>query len=161
MPVQFTDNSIKVKAAINDTMVAWLYEAAAVIESEAARNTRVGKVGGGQTKGKWKHVVDESKMEATVGNTEENAIWEEMGTGEYALEGKGRKGGWYIPIGDGSGQISQQVVDAYHMKVVYGKDGKKFAYTEGKKPQRMLHKAFTAKKAKIIKSAQERMKGLK
>lgn len=157
MTVKFTDNSIRVKAAINDAMVAWLYEAAGELETAAARNTRVRT---GDTKGAWKYVVDESKMEATVGNTKENAIWEEMGTGEYALEGKGRKGGWYIPIGDAPGHISQAEVDHYHMKVVYGKEGKKFAYTEGKKPQRMLHKAFTTKKAKIIKSAQERMKGL-
>ena len=91
--------------------------------------------------------------------TEENAIWEELGTGEYALEGKGRKGGWYILIGEGEGMISQQVVDAYHLTVKYGKDGKKYAYTTGKKPKRMLHNAFVENKAKIIRRAESILKG--
>lgn len=160
MAVEFQDFSIQVKAALEDKAVQWLEEASNELMSQAQRNTKVGKVGGGKTKGGWKHVVNESKLEATVGNTNENAIWEEFGTGEYALEGKGRKGGWYIPIGNGQGQISQAVVDAYNMKVVYGKDGMKFAYTEGKKPKRMLHNAFTQNKAKIIRRAEQIVKGL-
>ena len=159
MAVKFTDNSIQVKKAMKDAAIQFLEEASLELMSQAQRNTKVGKVGGGKTKGDWKHVVDESKLEATVGNTNENAIWEELGTGEYALEGKGRKGGWYIPIGNASGQISQAVVDAYNMKVVYGKDGMKFAYTEGKKPKRMLHNAFVQNNAKIIRRAEQVLKG--
>lgn len=157
--VKFEDNSIKVKAALNDAVIQFLEEAASELKSAAQRNTKVGKVGGGKTKGDWGHVVDESKMTATIGNTNENAIWEEFGTGEYALEGKGRKGGWYIPIGGGTDEISQAVVDAYNMKVVYGKNGKKFAYTEGKKPKRMLHNAFVQNKSKIIRRAESILKG--
>ena len=157
--VKFEDFSIQVKAAMEDAVLQFLEEAASEIKSQAQRNTAVGKVGGGKTKGAWDYVVNESRMEATVGNTDENAIWEELGTGEYALEGKGRKGGWYIPIGNGKDQVSQAVVDAYNMKVVYGKDGKKFAYTEGKKPKRMLHNAFVKNKAKIIRRAESILKG--
>lgn len=155
MSVEFQDFSIQVKEALEAAAIQFLEEAASELESQAKRNTSVGKVSGGKTKGDWKHVVDEAKLEATIGNTNENAIWEEFGTGEHALEGKGRKGGWYIPIGEGAGQISQSAVDAYHMKVAYGKDGMKYAYTTGKKPKRMLHNAFEKNKAKIIRRANQ------
>lgn len=155
MSVEFQDFSIKVSEALEKASIQFLEEAASELESQAKRNTATGRVGGGKTKGDWGHVVEESKLEATIGNTNENAIWEEFGTGEHALEGKGRKGGWYIPIGDGEGQISQAVVDAYNMTVKHGKNGMKFAYTTGKKPKRMLHTAFEKNKAKIIRRAQQ------
>ena len=153
--VRFENFSVQVMDALNEAALQFLEEAASELESQAKRRTVVGRVNGSKTKGAWKHVVDESKNEAIVGNTEENALWEEFGTGEHALNKDGRKGGWYIPIGNGEGQISQAVVDAYHMKVVYGKDGKKFAFTEGKKPKRMLHNAFEENKAKIKRRAEQ------
>ena len=155
MSVEFQDFSIKVREELEKASIQFLEEAASELESQAKRNTSVGKVGGGKTKGDWSHVVEESKLEATIGNKSENAVWEEFGTGEHALEGKGRKGGWHILIGEGEGQISQAVVDAYNMPVKYGKDGKKFAYTTGKKPKRMLFTAFEKNKAKIIRRAQQ------
>jgi len=160
MSVEFENNSIRCKAEINEATIAWLHEAAGEIEAETKRNSAVGKVSGSKTKNAWKYVVDESEGVATVGNPEENAIWEEFGTGEYALEGNGRKGGWYIPIGNGAGEISQAVVDAYHMKVVYGKNGMKFAYTEGKKPKRMLQRAYDSKRKKLEKRLETLLKGL-
>lgn len=156
MAVVFHDYSIQVKDAMDDAVVAFLHEAGSELMSQAQRKT---KRRSGKTAGAWKYVVDEADLKATVGNTEENAIWEEMGTGEYALEGKGRKGGWHILIGEGEGKISQQDVDAYHMPVKYGKDGKKYAYTTGKKPKRMLHSAFVENKAKIIRRAETILKG--
>lgn len=158
--VEFKNNRIKVLNALNDACVSWLYEAAGELEAQAKRNTKVGKVAGGRTKGAWKNVVDEGKKEAVVGNTQETAVWLEFGTGEYALEGNGRKGGWYILIGDGKGQISQDVVDAYGLRVVYGKNGKKYAYTTGMKPQRPLHKAYNSSVTKIKKSFENHLKGL-
>ena len=159
MAVEFHDYSVQVREAMDDAVIAWLYEASNELASQAARKTKKGKVGGGKTAGAWKAVVDEADLKATVGNPEENAIWEELGTGEYALEGKGRKGGWYILIGEGEGMISQRVVDAYGMTVKYGKDGKKYAYTTGKKPKRMLHNAFVENKAKIIRRAEQILRG--
>lgn len=157
--VKFEDGRAKVAAAMNEAALQWLEESAIAIQSHVVRNSAVGRVNGGNTKQKWKYVVNEKKLEATVGNTEENAVWEEFGTGEYALEGKGRKGGWYIPIGGGEGQISPAVVKAYGMKVVHGKDGQDFAFTKGKKPKRTLHNAYIAKKDKITRRAAAIMKG--
>ena len=73
-------------------------------------------------------MVDESKCEGKIGSNLENAIWEEFGTGEYALHGDGRKGGWVYKDAKGN-----------------------FHYTRGKTPNRPLNNAFTALKSKLIK----------
>lgn len=134
MAVEFIDNSMKVKSAIAGVMTGFLYEAAGELEAQVKRNTRVDT---GQTKGAWDHVVDEENMEAVIGNPLENAIWEEFGTGEYALEGNGRKGGWK-----------------------YQDENGEWHYTEGKEPNRALQSAFHSLKPAIIKKAEEAMKGL-
>lgn len=125
--VKFEDFSLKVKNAIEEKALQFLEEAASEVESAARRNSRVDS---GQTKGSWTHIVDESAQEATVGSPLENAIWEELGTGEYAVNGDGRKGGWVYR--DGAGD--------YH-------------HTMGKKPNRTLQRAFTSKKGVIRKRA--------
>lgn len=134
MSVEFIDNGMKIKDAINGAMAAFLYEAAGEVEAQVKRNTRVDT---GQTKGAWDHVVDEKNLEATIGNPLENAIWEEFGTGEYALEGDGRKGGWK-----------------------YKDEKGEWHFTKGKKPNRALQSAFNSSKAAIIKRAEEAMRGL-
>lgn len=156
--VIFEDYTIEVQNIMEDRILAVLEECAGEVESAVKRNTTVGKVNGGKTKNQWKHKVVPSEYAAHIGNDEETAIWLEFGTGEYALEGKGRKGGWYIPIG--SGGISQSVVDAYGFKVVHGKDGKDFAHTYGMKPQRPFWNAYNSMKDKIIKRLQDSLKGL-
>lgn len=127
--VEFTDNSIKVKSAMTEAMISWLYEAAYAIESQVKQNTAVDT---GQTKGSWDFSVDESKGEAVVGSPLENAIWEEFGTGEYALNGNGRKGGWFYEDDKGNGH-----------------------FTHGKKPRRALYKAFESKKTAVIRRAEQ------
>ena len=140
--------------------VAFLHEAAGALVSQTQRNTAVGKVSGGKTKSEWTYQVDESKLEAAIGNPMENAIWEEFGTGEYALNGDGRKGKWYIPIGNAEGQISQNVVDAYGMKVVHGKGGVDYVETSGKRAKRPFYTAYLAKKNAIQKRLESILKGL-
>lgn len=134
MAVEFLDFSIQVKEAMNDKALQFLEEAASEIESAARRNSRVDT---GQLKGSWNHQVDESAKEAQIGSPLQNAIWEEFGTGEYALHGDGRKGGWTYQDDDG---------DWHH--------------TNGKTPNRTLHNAFESKKAAIIRRAKQIFKGL-
>lgn len=132
--VQFEDYTIKCKSAIKDAAIAGLEEAAGELESATKRNTRVDT---GQTKNSWRHIVDDDTLTATVGSELENSLWEEFGTGEYALNGDGRKGGW-----------------AY-------KDAKgEWHFTMGKKPSRAFFKAFTAMKAKLIQIIEDKLKGL-
>lgn len=134
MAVEFTDNSASVKAAINDASIAYLYDAAGELKSQTKRNQEI-RVKTGQTKNAWTYTVDESKGEAVIGNPQENAIWEEFGTGEYALNGDGRKGGW-----------------------VYKDNKGERHFTMGKTPLRPFYKAFTSLKSKLIRRAEQIMK---
>lgn len=132
--VEFFDYSIEVENAIEDAALAFLEEAAGELEDAAARNTRVDT---GQTKGAWAHEVEESAMQATVGNTLENAIWEEFGTGEYAVAGNGRKTPWRYQDAKGN----------WHTTV-------------GKKPSRAFEKARDESKPRIIQAAKDAFGGL-
>lgn len=144
--VEFTDNRIKVEAALNDAIVAFLYEVA--VEVEAQTKIAQTRVDTGHTKGEWTHYVDEDKGEAIIGNPRENAIWEEYGTGEYALKKNGRKGGWWAPVGPDGMSLKQA---SKFSKVKKDKAGNIVAvFTYGKKPLRPLQKAFDKTKSKII-----------
>ena len=66
-----------------------------------------------------------------------NALWEELGTGIYALNGDGRKNKWVYRTPDG-----------------------KFHTTVGKKPRRALYNAYNSKKNLIIREARRRFKEL-
>lgn len=127
--VKFEDFSVKVKNAIGKKVTQFLEEAASEVESAARRNSRVDT---GQLKGSWEHTVNDSAQEATIGSPLENAIWEEFGTGEYALEGNGRKGGWFYEDDEGNGH-----------------------FTHGKKPNRTLYRAFEDKKPAIQRRAEQ------
>lgn len=133
--IEFTDNSVKVKNAIKEAAIAWLHEAGSELQTQVKRNTAVDT---GQLKNSWNYKVDESKLEAVVGSPLENAIWEEFGTGEFALNGNGRKTPWKYQDAKG-----------------------KWRYTKGKKPKRALFKAFTKLKPKILASAKQKFGGLK
>lgn len=155
---------MKVKTALEHTMLTALKEAIGEVESQVKKNTPVGKLNGGQLRGSWKYNVSNSGDEyiATIGSPLERALWIEFGTGEYALpeSGKsGRKGGWYIPIGPGEGQISETVVKRYGMAVRNGKNGNKWVFTLGMKPQRPLFKAYSSKKNKMVRIIQNALKG--
>ena len=130
MSVRFEDYSIQVKAAIENATHNFLEEAASLVEDQAIDNSPVDT---GQLKGSFAHTVDDSKNEAQVGNTAEHSIYVEMGTGEYALKGNGRQGGWR-----------------------YQDDKGEWHYTTGQKPVRMLHNAFNSKKSAIINEARRR-----
>ena len=129
MSVKFEDNSIKVKESLKDAVKAFLFEAANEVRSQVADNTRVDT---GQLKNSWEYKIDAEKGEARIGSPLENAIWEEFGTGEYALGGNGRKGGWRYQDGHGD----------WH-------------FTKGKAPSRAFHSAYTSTKPKIIKRAEQ------
>lgn len=132
--VIFEDYTIEVQGAIDNKINAVLEECAGEIESAVKRNTRVDT---GKTKSSWQHTVIDDEHTAYIGSNYENAIWEEFGTGEHAIEGNGRQGGW-----------------AY-------KDAKgDWHYTTGKKPSRAFFKAFTSLKNKIISKIQNSLKGL-
>lgn len=132
--VEFKDFSIQCKEALNDKTIAWLYEAAGEVQAKTIRNSRVDT---GQTKASYTYNVDEGKGVATIGSPLENAIWEEFGTGQYALNGDGRKTPWVYT--DRKGQT--------HL-------------THGKKPNRPLFNAFTSLQTKLVKRLEDILKGM-
>ena len=132
--VEFKDFSIKVQGLIDDRINAVLEECAGELESEVKRNSRVDT---GKTKNSFRHQVDNSKHTAYIGSSDENAIWEEYGTGEYAIKGNGRQGGWTYKDAKGD----------WHK-------------TTGKKPSRAFHDAYVSKKNQIVNRIQNSMKGL-
>ena len=134
MAVEFHDYTIKVKDTINDGVNVVLEECAGELESQVKRNSRVDT---SKTKNSFRHKVDEETHIAYIGSDAENAIWEEFGTGEYALHGDGRKGGWAYEDAKGD----------WH-------------FTHGKKPSRAFWNAYTSMKNKIINRIQNFLKGL-
>ena len=153
MSVKFEDFRVKCKNAMGDAAIAFLYEAGGELSSQTARNTAVDK---SQLKGSWDYVVDEGELQATVGSPLQNAIWEEFGTGEYALKKNGRKTPWYVPVEGYTGKKKP----TYNGKVVivYGKNGTAFYKTNGKKPKRTLFNAFETSKEKLKRRAEEHFK---
>ena len=133
--VKFKDNTVVVEGALLACIAQALEEAAGELESQVKRNT---KVDTGQTKNSWQHVLSlgGNRHEALVGSPLMNAVWEEFGTGEYALNGNGRKGGWFYKDEKGKGH-----------------------FTHGKQPRRPLWKAYTTLKPRIIRRMQDVFKG--
>ena len=130
MSVEFHDFSRIVLQKIQETGEVFLEEVGGELESQVKQNT---KVDTGKTKGSWEHVVNAEKMEVQVGSRYKNALWEELGTGIYALNGDGRKTRWIYRTPDG-----------------------KFHSTVGKKPRRALFNAYNSKKNQIIREARRR-----
>lgn len=132
--IEFHDFSMQVTTAITEKAIAALNEGGGELASQAKRGSPVDT---GQLKNSWDYDVDEGKLEATVGSPLENAIWNEFGTGQYALNGDGRKTLWKYQ--DRKGQ--------WHT-------------TTGKKPQRTFNNAFTAFKPKFQKIVNKKFKEL-
>lgn len=134
--IDFDDNTMRVKEALADGISAFLNEAGGELQAQIARNSRVDT---GLTKGSYDYTVRESIMagqaELQVGSNLENAIWEEFGTGEYALHGNGRKGGWTYEDARGN----------WHK-------------TRGKTANRPMFKAFTANREKLKRRARKVIK---
>lgn len=131
MSVVFKDFTKIVLDKIHATGEQFLEEVGGEVEAQTKRNT---KVDTGKTKGSWEHIVDTDKMEVQIGSRYQNALWEEFGTGIYALNGDGRKTKWVYKS---------------------PKDGK-FYTTVGKKPRRALYRAYESKKNAIIREAKRR-----
>ena len=157
MSVEFKDFTIKVQDILEEKAIQWLEEASAEVESAAKRNSDFAPR---SLKGEWQHKVDESKKEAVVGHPKELAIWMEMGTGEYALEGKGRKGYWVYVKGNNGvraknpGQVLTLEEAKQQMAYLRAK-GLDAYITKGQRPKRMLFNAFNKNKAKLIRRAEQ------
>lgn len=127
MSVEFTDNSVKFKEALQQKAEIFLEEVGNLVEGDAVRNSRVDT---GLLRASWHHIRED--FEVIIGSLIENAIWEEFGTGEYAINGDGRKGGWLYTNKNGD-----------------------TVFTYGKYPNRTLTRAVNSNKSKIIARARQ------
>lgn len=130
----FEDYSIKAIKAIEEKTLQALEKSGALVETQTKRNSRVDT---GQTKGSFRHLVVDSEKAVYIGSNDENAIYEEFGTGEYAIKGNGRKGGW-----------------------VYRNAKGEYYHTVGKKPSRAFFKAYKANISKCKQLIESTLRGL-
>ncbi len=129
--IKFEDNSKAAKEAMNKAIEAALTKIGMVIVSEAKDIiTLNGRVDTGamrdKTSYKLEHNPNESKV--IIGNPLTYAIYNEFGTGEYAENGLGRKGGWGYTTPDG-----------------------KEHFTHGMKPKPFLRPAYKVHKKNVEK----------
>lgn len=87
----FKDNSKACKEAIKKAEEKWLY---AVGEILVGAIRPLIPVETSNLKTSLDYKVDLDEMKVTIGVGEEYAIYVEFGTGEFAENGQGRKGGW-------------------------------------------------------------------
>lgn len=156
--VEFHDYSIQVKDALESSAIAYLHAVAGELEAQTIRRTSNEKYRGKQAQSLWSHIVDESAKKAMVGSPDEAAYWEEFGTGEHALYGNGRKGWWVYVEGNDTPQKNQKYYTQEEAEAVAASmraDGLAAHATNGRKPNRPLHKAFTENKALIERLAEQ------
>lgn len=161
--VQFEDNRIQIKDALNQKAIAFLYEAAESVIQQTQRNTPVG-ASGGRLKRSFSlsedSYVDENELVAYIGSSLEYSIWVELGTGEHAHYGNGRKGYW-VYVEDGSVVKSSKdqapkkytLEEAKEVMAYLRSKGLNAHLTNGMKPRRMLYKAYQSKKKNIQEQA--------
>lgn len=151
--IEFTDNSVVVKAAIDDAMLAYLEEAGGELESITKRNTNPPKYGEYDVKNSWKYTVDASKGEAVIGSGLEAAFWSEFGTGEHALHHDGRKGWWVYVEGNTARAENQKYYTEEEAKATAAwmrANGLEAVATNGSEPVRPLFNAFQSRKNALI-----------
>ena len=133
--ITFEDFSGEITEEIEKTINQWLEGASNELVSQVATRTRRGT---GETAGAWTYLVDKDNYSAYIGNPLQNAIWEEFGTGEYAFNGDGRKGGWWY----------------------FDEKKGKYKHTYGKTPTRALHHTFTTYEEPIKDLLKSRLRGI-
>lgn len=156
MSVKFESNKIEVQEALNDKAIDFLYQAKETLVSQTVRNTPT-KYGTLKRSFSNDSYVDEGNLTAYIGSSIKYSVWVELGTGEYALDGKGRKGYWIYVEGSTLQKSDTPkyytLQEAKRIMAILRSKGLEAFYTNGQKPQRMLYKAFIIKKDKIQEQA--------
>lgn len=164
MPVHFTDNSVAVREALNDACIAYLYTAASTLTDSAKTNSSPEEYKGIQASALWTYAVDERALKASVGSPHEAGFWEELGTGEFSINfeggasGKGRKGWWVYVEGNDTPRSNQKQYSEEEAKSVAAflrSKGLKAHATSGRKPNRPLFRALSAKRNSLLNLAKE------
>ena len=160
--VVFEDYSVQVKAELKDKAIAFLHEIGGEIRSIAQRNSRRKS---SQTAGSYEYKVDEAELAVHIGSDYWNAIYEEVGTGEHAINGDGRKGYWVFVDTGGQpkapkGGKTYTLKEAKQIVAMMREKGLNAYYTNGKKANRPLFRAFESNKGKIQSVAEKYFGGI-
>lgn len=123
MAANFIDNSDQARQRLNMNAERALTKAALLIVGKAKANVR-SRGGTGELRDKINYQIRDNV--AVVGSPLHYAIYQEFGTGEFAENGAGRKGGWAYKDQEG-----------------------KWHYTRGVKPQKFLRNAFRDNSARV------------
>jgi hypothetical protein len=165
MAVEFVDNSIVVKTALNDKTKAWVIEWAKEIASTAKDNCALDGEEGNQLRASYRADVNGAGSEAKVGTPLESGYWEEFGTGEHAVS-EPHRSGWWVYIEGGSGYEGE--TNYYKTKeeaesmaaYIRRKYDKPAVATNGRDPNYTLEKAFIVNKPKAIADLERKLKEL-
>ena len=95
----FKDNSMEGKERLKNAAAKWLLQACILVEGQ---EVLLAPVATSRLKQSIDYIVDDDELVGYVGTNVDYAIYVEFGTGEFAENGNGRKGGWmYIdPSGE-------------------------------------------------------------
>lgn len=87
----FKDNSMEGKERLKNAATKWLLQACILVEGQAVL---LAPVATSRLKQSIDYIVDDDELVGYVGTNVDYAIYVEFGTGEFAENGNGRKGGW-------------------------------------------------------------------
>lgn len=117
----FKDNSQACKNAIKMVEIKWLKAAALAIQSQAKALVPVNT---SNLKTSINHKVQVSSLEAYVGTNADYAVYVEFGTGEFAENGNGRKGGWVYIDPSGKTHFTMGMKPKPYLRPAYRKNKK-------------------------------------
>lgn len=135
--VKFIDNTGQALDAIEQATLRAMKSAVLTVEGQAKLLTPVDT---GALRDSMTHEVERNAGEITgkVGSSLDYAIYHEFGTGEFAENGNGRKGGWGYEDGNGDTQ-----------------------FTMGTKPKKMLRTAIRKTKPRVKQLFEAELGGVK
>lgn len=122
----FESNVPEAKSRLQTAQRAGLLAACLTVEKYVKEYSRHKT---GSTRDSYGHelVEDGEALLGAIGSDEMNAIYEEYGTGEFAENGDGRKGGW----------------------VYYDPAGQQFIFTYGKEPNKPMRRGFNVARSEV------------
>lgn len=132
--MKFIDHSDEGKEALKEATIQWLFQACILVEGQAVA---LAKVQTARLRNSIDHHVDEDELVGYVGTNVDYAIYVEFGTGEFAENGNGRKGGW-----------------------VYQDPSGEWFFTWGQEPQPYLRPAFRKNRSAIESLAKDIFGGI-
>ncbi|WPC08009.1 HK97-gp10 family putative phage morphogenesis protein [Globicatella sp. PHS-GS-PNBC-21-1553] len=132
---KFINNQKYFKGKLKDAAIQFLMEGAELVE---ASQKALSPVDLGALRDSVGNNIDERSLTAQIGSNSEYAIFVNKGTGEFAENGMGRKGGWSYQ--DQQGQ--------WH-------------FTKGQKPQPFIEQSFKQNKTNIQSLAKNIFKNIK